>query len=138
MTTSPSDPRSMFSREAIDQVMTAVRRSIQEGDPDPRDIAAGAAYLGARRASLLGVSPGREALQFALSIFCWWPLKPQPAQNVSRSLANIRAAAFSGVDKTLDFGALDAVVPVSTLTMKPEELYARQQQSVSEFLTIVS
>jgi hypothetical protein len=99
------------------------------------DALAGAAYLAQRRATLMDRphSPTRTDIEFALSIWTWWPFKPHPAHAVESILLQLRPRAFFGASSG-DFTELDAFVPDETLRMSLEDLYAAQQEDVRAFL----
>ena len=81
------------------------------------------------------MEPDLSALTFALEIFTWWPLKPDPPSHVETTLLSVRPSAFrhASVGK---YDALDNLVPDETLRMSREELHSRQRINVSEFLNI--
>jgi hypothetical protein len=107
---------------------------------DPKDVLAGAAYLGRRRATLFKRRPATADLEFALSIFTWWPFKPDPPSDVEADLYRIRLYAFEGAFRSLvgsfkiEFGRLNSLVPDETLMLSKWDLYSKQRLGISAFL----
>jgi hypothetical protein len=118
-----------------DPVIALVSELRLAEDESYDDVLVGSAYLGARRESLLGRSGGTDDMIFALSIFCWWPAKPDPPPEVQDQLYVVRREAFRGAARG-EWHRLDRVVPDSTLLFPPSELFEAQRRGLSAFLNV--
>jgi hypothetical protein len=121
-----------LEREAIVALLSDLRL-VEEEDYD--DVLMGSAYLGARRASLLDRPGGTDDLIFVLSIFCWWPGKPDPPPGVQDQLHLVRREAFRGAARG-KWDRLDHVVPDATLLFPLSELFEAQRRGLSAFLNV--
>ena len=123
-----------FDANDIQDISTVIEQQMRE-EERLEDALAGATYLAQRRATLMDRphSPTRSDVEFALSIWTWWPFKPHPTEAVESVLLQLRPRAFFGASSG-DFTELDAFVPDETLTMSFEDLYAAQQGDIRDFL----
>lgn len=120
------DSQFSFARSAISD-------RLREGET-AEDVMVGGAYLASRRAqAFVNRRPGPADLEFALSIFTWWPFKPDPPEFVEDRLLGIRLRVVEEVRRG-DVEYLDRIVPRRTLRLSLWELYSRQQQGIAEFL----
>ena len=84
------DGQFLFARSAISDRLT-------KGET-VEDVMLGGAYLAARRAeAFFNRRPGPADLEFALSIFTWWPFKPVPPEAVEERLLVIRRRVVENV-----------------------------------------
>jgi hypothetical protein len=121
-----------LKREDIVALVADLRLTEEENYDD---VLIGSAYLGARRASLLDRSGGTDDLIFVLSIFCWWPGKPDPPPGVQDQLHLVRREAFRRAARG-HWDRLDQVVPDATLLFSPSELFEAQGRGLSAFLNV--
>ena len=97
------------------------------------DAVAASEYLARRRAELLGREPTQADLEFAASIFCWYPFRTLPPEEIQHQLASIRQGAIAGAAHG-DTQRLDEIVPDRTLMVNRNQLAEQQQRGVGEFL----
>jgi hypothetical protein len=121
-----------LEREPVVSLVSELRLAEDENFDD---VLVGSAYLGARRALLLDRPGGTEDMTFALSIFCWWPRKPDPPPDVQDQLYLVRREAFRGAARG-EWDRLDHVVPESTLLLSPSELFEAQRRGLRAFLNV--
>ncbi len=108
------------------------------GSEDVSDVLIGSAYLARRRAQLLHRPVQLEDLEFTLSVFCFWPLKPDPPAQVRADLTEVRRPAFEGASRAPEEKlrqTFDELVPDSTLVLDPAGLHEKQRDSVEAFLS---
>ena len=113
-----------------------VSRELPQGESID-DVMAGGIHLAERRARLLRrESPVEADVQFSLSIWCYWPIKTPPPEEVARALRAQRTPLFRRAGRG-DFTALDAAVPAVTLLLAARSaLEARQRAGVASFLNL--
>jgi glycerol kinase len=111
---------------------SVVRSELAPGE-DVDAVLAWGVYLGERRAALLGRSPIQSDLEFALSVFCWWPFKTLPPESTRGDLILVRQTALRQSEGDPS-RVLDELVPESTLTADLPELERLQGQGVPSFL----
>lgn len=123
------------------RMLTLIARTVQEtaqDDENVDDIIVGGLLLGKRRSELFT----REFqiykdVPFGLSLFCWWPFKPQYLPANREFLLRNRRVLFEGLrgiplgevrqDQIVDLPLMRAV-PDKTLTLDLEELFSMAQR----------
>jgi alkanesulfonate monooxygenase SsuD/methylene tetrahydromethanopterin reductase-like flavin-dependent oxidoreductase (luciferase family) len=95
------------------------------------DAVAAAEHLARRRAELLGREPTQADLEFAASIFCWYPFRTLPPEEVQHELALIRQGAVAGAARG-DTQRLDEIVPDRTLVVNRTEPDKAQVLNVAD------
>ena len=113
-------------RVILDTTATEFDRSYED------DFVAGCYALASARAELLrgGVAYPIDA-EFAFSLWCRWPLKPEVSMEFRSTVQDLRESIFSG---GLDTDLLAAAVPDSTLLLPFEGLYRLQAADAVEQL----
>lgn len=105
-----------------------------------RDAMSGAAHLARRRCCWLHKPAEVSDLAFALAMFDWWPIKPDPPAQVRAALLSLRKAAFKGASRFVyekgNMHALYWLVPVRTLMLDWPDLFDRQAAGVLSYLHV--
>jgi hypothetical protein len=113
-------------RAILDTTATGSDRAYED------DFIAGCYALASARAEILrgGVAYPIDA-EFAFSLWCRWPLKPEVSAEFRSTVQNLRESIFSG---GLETDRLAAAVPDSTLLLPFEGLYRLQAAEALEQL----
>jgi hypothetical protein len=117
------------------RVVNAFRRTlevVQEEDPQfelslTLDMATS---LALKRSQLLGREVMPLDVEFALSIFCWWPLKPPASQEFQERVRSRSQSAF----RQRNLLELERLVPATVLMLSPESLYHLQTEGRDDLL----
>lgn len=96
------------------------------------DILSGASFLARRRAELLGYSPVADDVAYVLSLFTWWPFKPDLPSPAEADLVESRSRMFRGASNG-DFAQLEDV-PRQILTLSYLGLTRQQLGNPVEYL----
>jgi hypothetical protein len=96
------------------------------------DVLAGSAFLARRRATLAGQDLGVDHLIYILSLFTWWPFKPDLSNPAEILLLQFRSDLFRGASNG-DFERF-ANVPDEILGLSTIELLGRQLGEPEEYL----
>jgi hypothetical protein len=96
------------------------------------DVLAGSVFLANRRAALAGQNPNADHLIYILSLFTWWPFKPDLSNPAEIFLLQFRSNLFRGASNG-DFNRL-ADIPDEILGLSAIELLARQLGEPEEYL----
>jgi hypothetical protein len=96
------------------------------------DVFGGADFLARRRAELLGYNPGADDFLYVLSLFTWYPFKPDLPSSAEAYLVESRSRIFKGVSNG-DFGSLE-YIPSRILTLSFLELTMRQLGDPNQYL----
>lgn len=96
------------------------------------DVFSGAAFLVRRRAELLGHDPGADDFVYILSLFTWYPFKPDLPSSAEAQLVQSRTDIFRGAANG-EFGRLE-YIPGQILTLSFLELTMRQLGDPNEYL----
>lgn len=96
------------------------------------DVLTGSAFLALRRATLAGQDLGVDHLVYILSLFTWWPFKPDLSNPAEILLLQFRSDLFRGASNG-DFERF-ANIPDEILGLSTIELLARQLGEPEEYL----
>jgi len=110
--------------EWLDLFRSVVSKTIVKGE-QVEDIMTGAWFLGRRRAQVIDREFQTPVdVQFALSLFCWWPIKFTLFSESWQYLAQRRWAIFEGAAENPERveTLLSRVVPKSVLTLDHHQL----------------
>lgn len=109
-----------------------------EPDENVEDVLAGGYAIASARASLAEREPFPLDAEFALSVWCWFPLKPDVPTDLRNQLIDARREIFSGFAEG-NTELLSSALPESTLLLSHEALYRLQAGGHAEsFLTLGS
>lgn len=114
------DPSATFGEGAINEIGRQVAQRL-EGGESLEGVLRLAAFLGTKRAELLGRSPEATDVVFALSLFCWWPFKPDPPDPV-RTALRARRANLASLAERERFAEIEASVNLDVLTLDAEQI----------------
>lgn len=130
-----------LKRELFARVAGVIADRVR-GTENLSDVLVGGAYIASLRLAVRGGGKSKTSdssdLIFALSVFTWWPFKPDAAPHVEEQLLNLRGSLFEGLaaGSIFDMEALRTSVPERTLRMDILELYQAQQSDIGAFLNI--
>lgn len=125
MAESDDAPESWTRDQWMDLFRKVVGHTIRPGE-NLEDVVVGGWILGERRANLLGraMAPG-EDVPHALSVFCWWPLKPALRDDSRRFLYSARQNIFEGASISGRWADdVRDIIPDEILTLQTHELFA--------------
>ena len=101
--------------------------------PGMRSDVAGGSAIGQARSEILGRGTEIDDVIFGLSLFCWWPFKPDLFQGSRQYILDQRWNLFGGASvNELSGNKVREVIPMGTLELLPSELFFRLR---SQFIT---
>jgi hypothetical protein len=130
-TTTGSEAETVFPPRTV-EAFRLVLGLVQEENPqfDPSLVLDMATSMALRRATLLGREVVPLDVEFSLSVLCWWPLKPPPAQEFQERVHSRLQPAVENRDVYL----LEQTIGEMTLMLSPENLYRLQEEGRDDLL----
>ena len=114
-----------FREPALEAFVALVTPRLREGE-EIDDVLSGSVALATHRADLLGRAPLPVDVEFVLTLFCWWPLKPEIPRDAAEQLYRFRRRLFAGAATSAPRRLLGAVSS-EVLMLSLDQLQQAQQ-----------